>query len=50
MLLIDDFLVNGKALRGLIELCHKAGAVVGGTGTPWRSGFRGGDKASRGRL
>ena len=32
VLLIDDFLANGKALKGLIELCHEAGATVEGIG------------------
>ena len=27
VLLIDDFLANGKALRGLIDLCEAAGAT-----------------------
>lgn len=31
VLLVDDFLANGHALRGLIDLCDRAGAyVVGG--------------------
>lgn len=42
VLLIDDFLANGKALRGLIELCHKAGAVVEGIGIAVEKGFQGG--------
>ena len=32
VLLIDDFLANGCALNGLIELCEEAGAVVEGIG------------------
>ncbi len=44
VLLIDDFLANGKALQGLIELCHKAGATVEGIGIAVEKGFqRGGD-------
>ena len=42
VLLIDDFLANGKAVRGLIELCHKAGAVVEGIGIAVEKGFQGG--------
>ncbi|WP_137652316.1 xanthine phosphoribosyltransferase [Bifidobacterium moukalabense] len=42
VLLIDDFLANGKALRGLIELCRKAGAVVEGIGIAVEKGFQGG--------
>ena len=32
LLIIDDFLANGKALEGLIELCEAAGATVAGIG------------------
>ncbi len=32
VLLIDDFLANGAALRGLIDLCSQAGAEVVGAG------------------
>ncbi|MBM6745810.1 xanthine phosphoribosyltransferase [Bifidobacterium ruminantium] len=42
VLLIDDFLANGKALKGLIELCHKAGATVEGIGIAVEKGFQGG--------
>lgn len=30
VLLVDDFLANGKALRGLIDLCNQAGATLVG--------------------
>lgn len=30
VLLVDDFLANGHALRGLMELCEKAGATLVG--------------------
>ena len=30
VLLVDDFLANGQALNGLMELCRQAGAEVGG--------------------
>lgn len=30
VLLVDDFLANGKALRGLVDLCHQAHATVVG--------------------
>lgn len=44
VLLIDDFLANGKALRGLIDLCEAAGAVVEGIGIAVEKGFQpGGD-------
>ncbi|KAB7788463.1 xanthine phosphoribosyltransferase [Bifidobacterium cebidarum] len=42
VLLIDDFLANGKALRGLIELCEEAGATVEGIGIAVEKGFQGG--------
>lgn len=42
VLLIDDFLANGKALRGLIELCGEAGAIVEGIGIAVEKGFQGG--------
>jgi len=32
VLIIDDFLANGKALEGLIALCEDAGATVAGIG------------------
>lgn len=32
ILIIDDFLANGYALEGLIELCEQAGAEVAGIG------------------
>ena len=32
VLIIDDFLANGKALEGLIALCDEAGATVAGIG------------------
>ena len=42
VLIIDDFLANGKALKGLIELCHEAGATVEGIGIAVEKGFQGG--------
>ncbi|MBT1181324.1 xanthine phosphoribosyltransferase [Bifidobacterium sp. CP2] len=47
VLLIDDFLANGKALRGLIALCEAAGAVVEGIGIAVEKGFQGGGDALR---
>lgn len=40
VLLIDDFLANGKALHGLIELCHAAGASVEESASRSRRGSR----------
>ncbi len=48
VLIIDDFLANGKALRGLIELCDTAGAVVDGIGIAVEKGFQGGGDELRG--
>ena len=44
VLLIDDFLANGCALNGLIELVEEAGATVEGIGSAVAKGFQpGGD-------
>ena len=44
VLLIDDFLANGCALTGLIELVEEAGATVEGIGIAVEKGFQpGGD-------
>lgn len=40
VLLLDDFLANGKALKGLINLCHDAGATVEGIGIAVEKGFQ----------
>ena len=42
VLLVDDFLANGKALVGLIELVHQAGAEVVGASCAIEKGFQGG--------
>ena len=42
VLLIDDFLANGKAMEGLIELCREAGVVVEGIGIAIEKGFQDG--------
>ena len=44
VLIIDDFLANGKALEGLLELVKEAGATVEGIGIAIEKGFQpGGD-------
>ena len=44
VLIIDDFLANGCALNGLIEICENAGATVEGIGIAIEKGFQpGGD-------
>ena len=49
VLIIDDFLANGKALRGLIDLCEAAGATVEGIGIAVEKGFQGGGDKLRER-
>ncbi len=45
VLLVDDFLANGKALEGLIDLVEQAGAVVVGASCAIEKGFQhGGDR------
>lgn len=44
ILIIDDFLANGCALEGLLEIAEKAGAAVEGIGIAVEKGFqKGGD-------
>ena len=44
VLIVDDFMANGCAMNGLIEVCEHAGAVVEGIGIAIEKGFqRGGD-------
>lgn len=44
ILIIDDFLANGCAVDGLIDLIRSAGATVEGVGIAVEKGFqRGGD-------
>lgn len=44
VLIVDDFLANGCALNGLIEICESAGATVEGIGIAIEKGFQpGGD-------
>lgn len=45
--IIDDFLANGCALLGLIELVEKAGASVAGIGIAIEKGFQQGGKIIR---
>lgn len=42
VLIIDDFLANGKALEGLIDICDMAGAEVAGIGIAIEKVFQGG--------
>ena len=47
VLIIDDFLANGCALRGLISIVESAGAVVEGCGIAVEKGFQDGGKCIR---
>lgn len=47
VLIIDDFLANGCALRGLIEIVKQAGATVVGCATAIEKGFQGGGDGLR---
>lgn len=45
VLIIDDFLANGCALKGLIEICKEANATIEGIGIAVEKGFQpGGDE------
>ena len=47
VLIIDDFLANGKASLGLIDIVKTAGAEVSGVGIVIEKGFQSGGKALR---
>ena len=47
VLLVDDFLAGGNALRGLVELCRQAGALCVGAAVAIEKGFQGGGDALR---
>jgi xanthine phosphoribosyltransferase len=40
VLIIDDFLANGKAASGLVDIVHQAGARVAGVGIVIEKGFQ----------
>ena len=42
VLIIDDFLANGSALRALIDICSQAGATVVGAGIAVEKAYNGG--------
>jgi xanthine phosphoribosyltransferase len=42
VLIIDDFMANGEAMRGLIEIVESAGATLVGVGCAVEKGFQGG--------
>ena len=47
VLLIDDFLANGCALQGLIQIVQSAGATVEGIGIAVEKGFQSGGRMIR---
>lgn len=47
ILIIDDFLANGCATKGLIDLCEQAGATVEGIGIAVEKGFQSGGQELR---
>ncbi len=47
VLIIDDFLANGCALEGLLDIAQKAGAHVEGIGIAVEKGFQGGGERIR---
>lgn len=49
ILLVDDFLANGKALEGLMELVRQAGGKVAGAGIAIEKGFQNGGSDLRER-
>ena len=48
VLIIDDFLANGEALKGLIDICRQAGAEVIGAGICIEKAFQPGGDLIRG--
>lgn len=47
VLIIDDFLANGQALRGLIDIVGQSGAALAGIGVAVEKGFQHGGDALR---
>ncbi len=47
VLVVDDFLANGEALRGLVEIVEEAGAELLGIGVAIEKGFQSGGKRLR---
>ena len=47
VLLVDDFLANGKALQGMMQIVGQAGATVAGVSCAIEKGFQGGGDALR---
>ena len=47
VLIIDDFLANGEALRGLVDIVSQSGAELIGIGVAVEKGFQPGGQALR---
>ena len=47
VLIVDDFLANGEALRGLVEIVQQAGAALAGVGVAVEKGFQPGGRKLR---
>ena len=47
VLIMDDFLANGNAVSGLLDLCAQAGASVAGIAIAIEKGYQGGGDALR---
>ena len=47
VVIVDDFLANGKAIEGLIDLIEQAGAILVGATCAIEKGFQGGGDALR---
>ena len=47
ILIVDDFLAQGNAIVGLLDLCEQAGAKVAGAAVAIEKGFQGGGKMLR---
>ena len=47
VLIVDDFLANGEALRGLVEIVGQAGAELVGIGVAVEKGFQPGGRRLR---
>ena len=48
VLIVDDFMANGEAVRGLCDLVDQAGAELVGIGIAIEKGFQGGGDRLRG--
>lgn len=47
ILIVDDFMANGLAMEGLLDLCHQGGATVEGIGICIEKGFQAGGRILR---